>query len=234
MNTWKFLFVVAALGCGADRVETVAPKAPIVVLYQPSDATPSVDDQRVFWDDHLHQHIVGELMAGQHAVSEVNARFLELRRVVESATGNQLHLDLVTNYDPKIRAVRAGASIKDSVPIISLIIPSIMNEFREFEQSGRVGWLDEFRLSVVVSIMHEMEHLASYSYAEPDHEHLVSEEVSAWHATCEYTLAPLVERYGLEIGQSASVYYQIWLQADRGKSPEWEASIREIYKQVGR
>lgn len=231
MNTSKFLFVAVALaGCGTDGTESVAPKAPAtIVLRQPTLLVPpSEDEQRRFWEQNLHAVVIDQLMVGNYQIPKIAERFAYLWNMVAMRYQEELWLSLVTMYNPASKAIRAGAVVHNGVPTVELVIPAIMDEFNEVRLTGDDDWMERSQLSVVISVIHEMEHLAGDDFGAD----LVTEEARAWHLTCLYVLAPLVEIYGLDIGSTAHVYYRLWIEAGRSEGPAWTEAVGSIYNQI--
>ena len=102
-----------------------------------------------------------------------------------------------------------------------------------YEKQRMLGRTEqEFEIFATFSFMHELEHFA---YTEVGGSMVsletttVAEKV-AWAHTCEYTIRPMVEKYGFRLLSSESLYYNSWIWVARNVNDHrWEQFIREQY-----
>lgn len=199
--------------------------------------TPEVETQKAFWAAHLDQVIRVELMASPstYRIKEIRERYATLAQEIETRYGRIMGLCPITNYNEKSHDILAGCSMTYGLPRVELVIPLFMEKFETYQMSGNSDWEERFELLAVLSVMHEMEHIALGQVEEGNpeisFEKLVENEKAAWANTCQFSIGPLVEIYQAPISSSDMLYYNDWIAC--GKNPDsqaWDKAIRGAYE----
>jgi hypothetical protein len=203
---------------------------PIHAVTTESEAPPE-EVQKQFWATN-GETLVKDLVVGKYQIPELSERYMELARAVDQRWGGY-GVNFCSVYLAESREAPAFCKLDVKPPKLVLVIPKLMDIAQELEREGG-NWRSRFELTIVVGMIHEMEHIATDDYDPTDPlELLVFNEKRAWDRTCRFTLAPLVEKYHLPLPAGFGAYYQEWLKANRDESnPNWDHFIRSHYAPV--
>lgn len=193
----------------------------------------TAEEQQAFWAEHF-PNFLDWFFQGGLPFPELNERCAMLRGLIQQRYGKDLHINLVTTYNPDSPAVLAGNYIKEGVPELELVVSNVINLHNAFRASGDPEWKPRLQNGVLVSMMHEMDHLA-YGYTSEfgkrsPLEELVEDERRAWALTCEHTLRILVEHCHAPLNSSDMQYYHHWLVCNRDENdPRWKEGLWNVY-----
>lgn len=197
----------------------------------------SVEAQKIFWDENLKTPVVEDLMGpnGYH-IPEIRERYMALKETVERKYG-PLFVNCSPNYAHNSKEIAAGCDMLDGKPTIIFFIRAQMDIYATLRATAGPNWHDKFQLSAVITVIHELEHLAADDMSKTEEsttlDDLVINEKRAWDRTCRYTIDVLVQKYQTSLDPSHEDYYRAWLATGRSEnSPEWETFIREGYRKT--
>lgn len=200
---------------------------------------PAEIEQKIFWDRHLDKVISKDLLPypSTFYIPEIRDRYNFLRKTISKRYARGIEFNCSTVFSPRSRNVAAGCEVREGIPCLRLFIPKQMEICEEFRQSGKEDWNEQFKLSVVVSIMHELEHLACDPSDDPKDtqtlEGLVFQEKIAWDSTCRYSIMPLIENHHFNMAGSHVLYYRAWIATGRDKdSPGWTKFLTDAYREA--
>lgn len=210
--------------CFATAV-SAAPAAP----YSP---TP---EMLAFFNAELRDLLVVQLSKANTPYPEVNARYKEGCEIIRKEFGKTLAAELQSAYHPAGKRVLgyAGLAADGSTSQISLVIPALKNRFAELKAKGDPQFRETFKLEVIIVVMHELEHLRYLLRFATVKEFNVEEETRAWFETCKYTIAPLVDKYGLPVDEEIQSVYLAWkITGQNPSDPDWKEVIQNLYSHV--
>ena len=131
---------------------------------------------------------------------------------------------VVANYNrmAKSRQVAATSMLVSGKPQVVLFLPKILELESLYREGNIPEWENQLNDTVVVIILHEIEHLA-YGYLAEEHtfESTVNAESKTWAITCEKVLDPLVQHDSYLTGTATDTYKK-WVECGRNaNSPIW-------------
>lgn len=203
---------------------------------QSGDTMPSKDEMNAFWDAKMEKIILRVADGQYEKVPEINSH----HQVLKSRLVRRYHQAIVigkcTRFNESSRSVDAGSSMENGKPTVAFYIPAAMLSYNKLVKQYGVNEGEEvFERSMVISFLHELDHLAfnpAIKNEMPDFDELVAAEAQAWAQTCEHAIRPMVER-GLIVGQADKTFYAQWVKALRDEqSPAWHNYIRQAYQVV--
>lgn len=200
---------------------------------QKVQTTYSEAELKAFWAAHIEPVLIGELVAGKCQIPEVRERYAMLCAETKNRYKAFFEIKMITNYDERSHEISFGCSTLNDGAVLEIIMPKQIDIWRELQCSNRADWREQFRNYLIISFMHEMEHIVGDPTDQPgknDRHNLIAKEKRAWARTIEYTIVPMVEKYHLPISPSDQVYYDWWVATGRSEnSPTWEALITHFY-----
>ena len=225
----SFLYAVLALlflaSCGKEKQEVVSTPT----SYDAS--IPTEAEQEAFWTEHVKPIVIDELAASQYHIPEIRDRYAFLSTITNAH--HRLQICAVFAFHPKSRDIIAGNRMSSDAAILEVYVPKLMKLWDGLRLAGETRWREQFELTVVVSVMHELDHLVDPQtglYDDGSLETLVAKEKSAWAKTCEFTIAPLVEIYHLPLSPIIRFYYEGWVNTGRDEeSKAWHEFIRKSH-----
>jgi hypothetical protein len=196
---------------------------------------PSFDEQHTFWIKNVQQVAEGQLMSYKFPIPEVRQRYTHLVQKViqryDKFTLERLHGHLLSGDGKRVAATcTTRQDGREGVVVIS--IPALMKRFDPMQRVGNPGWREAFERSVIITIMHEFEHLAHDRLTEDhfkEHKNLVKAETGAWHRTCKFTIQPLFEKYGFGLDWYSNQFYELWCQNGKSDGDQFQSAISKIY-----
>jgi len=193
-----------------------------------------------FWNMEMNDILV-PLVNGQYALSEVQERFNLLNNQIVQRYGQKILVNL-SDVMPKDAAgenkiIVFGASVKNGEPQVTIFVPSLLLIFEQMLFSGRHDFRLLFGAFVVISFIHELDHLQIGFSGDEERslEQTIDTERRAWAQTCEQTIRLFVEVYHQEISALDERYYSAWLAGGRNvDSQVWKGFIAGMYKSLQR
>ncbi len=195
---------------------------------------PSLRDEAKSLYDREVDPIVVSLFSGSYFLPEIQRLFSENIAAIRSRYGTDA-LYLIDDYqihhvnEVGFSTFRCG--VQNSCPQIVILAANLKLAFDQIAKSKSKDCLELFRLHVVVSLMHELDHLATGlvgNQGDPVRE--FENERLTWARTCENTMRLLVERYNKELYKSELAYYSTWVKCGRNpESEEWKEFIATLY-----
>ncbi len=229
---WVILAVILAIVCSvAPLIKSGGEK--IAETRHPDSSPYSDEELKQFWENHAYP-IMSSLINHTYHIPEINDRYLKENILINKRYGT-LKVHMSQTYITNSHEIMAASQIKSNTAIMILVIPKMLIVYRGLESSRDPVWRERFENVFVISVMHELDHL-TYEKIPAKNEKipldkLVELEKQAWALTCEYTLAPLVEKYNSPLESSDQIYYTNWIYTGRSvDSPAWEKFIRDAYK----
>ena len=168
---------------------------------------------------------------------EIEARIKSLKVQIASRYKQPLHMIIAPNYSSMDERVVALARVEATGPVIILFIPTILDIYDDLKASHNSHWEEEFKSLLLISPLHELDHLASgYVQTPTDTDKSIQaktfREKNTWALTCEYSIRPLITK-GLHINESHSARYKEWVKANRNvNSPNWDKFIHSQYESL--
>jgi len=192
--------------------------------------------QEVWTND--FQGVLDGLFQNRYRLPKIQERFNSQSQLIRERFHTNISTHLVTTYNAESLDVLAGCWLTNGQPQVDFVVPKLLDVYYEARDSGETNWLLKMQDGVVLSMMHELDHLALGLVA-GDRKHpssvdkLADYESRTWANTCEYVIRPMVEEYGVSITSSDRIYYGKWIEAGRNeKSPLWRDFIRSLYKKT--
>lgn len=225
-RTARILFlttILLVLGCPIDKKNEPTPTVAERVERKFSD-----EELHAFWDSHFNRTVMEEVLRARYSVSDINNRYLELSRRSAERYGKVFAIEASTSFNNRSRDVLAGCDARGGNPVLRIFVPAQL----QFYRSGKVT-PQTFEVSIVIGLLHELEHLASGCDNVDGKEALIASEVTAWDRTCRYTVSALV-RAGRNLDPVGATMYRGWLACGQKEGPCFNAFIREHYSPVTR
>jgi hypothetical protein len=203
---------------------------------RPDIETPPYSETELkrFWDENMGSTL-RSLIGGSYRIAEIQQRYNDSISRVDRKYG-RIGFNMSTTYIQASKNIFAGCDMmSDGTPSLILVMPAIADAYKRLAQSGDTRWSERFENLVIVAVLHELDHIAYEDVLKNhsqtiDFEELIDHERRAWARTCEYTMGPLLEKYGLAMSPSDMVYYTKWVDAGRDvDSPLWVGFIRSAY-----
>jgi hypothetical protein len=197
----------------------------------------SLTEMQNFWSDNFSQ-TVDSLFTGKYPLPKVQQRFNEVTKHIRERYGyTNIIIHLNDGYEPENALILAGSSLTDGdKPTLEITVPSLIDIYKREQRKGDPDANERVRYVLVLSIMHELDHLAFDTMKgtrehPPSLDQLVDSERKIWALTCEYSIRPMIEDYHITLTTSEYVYYNKWVEIGRNAdSPAWVAFIRNLYK----
>ncbi len=214
------------------------PASHVATPSQPVQRRYTEEELKRFWNDQCK--VVEEfVLHGQFRVPELSERYHTLHALVVERYHSSFRANWVMDYDPASVDTITGCSVKDGAPQIEVMLAKAADLSIEYRARGDRQWKERLENSLVVGILHELDHLtcegATPPAQQPPFDVRVEAERRAWAQTCEHTLRVLIERYNAPLGTSEELYYLKWVNAGRNlDSPQWIEAMREAYGSLRR
>lgn len=238
------LLMVAISSCGlASAAQQPSPPA-VTPAPQVLGETPfpqySVERVHEFWDLHLNKIIMGELVRGTYPINPIDARYKVLFDETVKRYGRPFNIRASTQRVNSPEIIPSGCFMKGGVPFVWISVPAMMDVYSTLQHSGGPHWEKQFEAFVVISVLHEMDHIAIGEVGSPSdtREELIDRETKAWAETAENTL-PIFVKNNFPMDPSDTSYYKAWVSCGREENACWKsfieggyASISQRYKQI--
>ena len=196
-------------------------------------------EQKKFWSEHL-EPIFQALIGHKYHIPEIQKRYDDSMAIIDNLYG-RLNINISSNYIAQSHNILAGSGFAtNGIPELTIVVPAIMDVYASLRSSEHPGWKEAFEYCNVLNVMHELDHIAyEEKHTMQTHllplDQLVEHERGAWARTCEYSIAPLVEKYQVLLTASEMQYYKLWVNTGRNpNNPEWIIAIRNFYKETRR
>ncbi|MFH0806720.1 MAG: hypothetical protein V1885_03295 [Candidatus Brennerbacteria bacterium] len=235
LRWWALIVPMIFVLSGQEKGRITSPSLAVREKSDVSGNRPySTETLQSFWEDKLRGTVELVIFRRTYRVQTVNMvseKLLEL--AAKRYNAFRLHVSLVESYSLSGASVMAGSYVtKDSV-VIELIVPALIDVYGKLRRSGDTSWQEQFELFMVVSLVHELDHLA-YGYINRTNapfEEVIWNEKVAWAFTCEEVLRPLVEYGKFRLAPGDMEYYHAWVRAGyTAGSPLWDEFIRTVYR----
>ena len=193
-----------------------------------------------FWNMEMNEILV-PLSNGQYILSEVQQRYDWLNDQIVKKYIKRIIVN-ISDVLPKDSAgegklIAFGASLKDSQPQIAIFVPALLLIFEQMMFIGRRDSRQLFQNFVVISFIHELEHLQMgfSSQEETSLKETINTERRVWAQTCEQTICLFTEVYRQEISSLDLRYYSAWVNCGRNAdSKAWKAFVAGMYGSLER
>ncbi len=216
-----FILATIIISCkpGSEKTSVTTPQL----------IAPNLEQQKLFWTEHLEQTILKELTEVKTKFPEVNARYWENFQKITNRFGVQkVNFILNTNYHPIGSIVLAASGVTDGKPNVVLYIPSFMDMFERMRSGEHPKWNDAYKTHCLVLCIHEFDHLAHGVLGGTKID--TTEEAKVWAETVAHTIVPLMENYQQPVSGHEAKFYQAWLNAGRTNSLVWQQFIDSVHK----
>lgn len=182
----------------------------------------SQEEAMLFWEKHFGERFFEEMPP------EIDQRYKEHLHSIAKRYNQNLKVELSCTY-LKNKNIPCACRVANGTPYAIIIVPAFMNLHKKLINES--GAEEVMRTTLLIGVMHELEHLAHDSMAQNANiEEFIADEKRAWALTCQHTIAPLVEKYRKALYKSDFYYYDSWLKANRDPdSMAWNTSISRIY-----
>jgi hypothetical protein len=214
-----FLFCLCTSMFGRDSV------------FDKDELTPYTELQlKIFHAQHMRGVLEEGLLIGKHPIREVNARYATLMNLIKERYGMYPQMNLSPKYDKAGRDIMASSSVKNKIPALNIIVPFYMDYYASYRSLGVANPDALLANSLVISIHHELDHLAyALTGEEGSGRDLIKNETNAWAYTCEKTIRIFVDK-GVPLTENDLEFYQAWVKAGRSvKSKKWIGFIKSSY-----
>ena len=170
----------------------------------------------------------------KYPIPEVNARYHALTQEIIQRYGVTFGVEAVTSFSKDSEEIFAASGLNESKPTVSFFIPKIMNVYAKLWASRVPDWEKQFEDDIVISMLHELDHLALGEVGLPSDttDDLIAHEEKVWAQTCEHSISVFVaERYPLS--QSKLAYWNDWVACGKRENSCWKAAIAGVYAPIG-
>ncbi len=224
MNRLLYLILVLLL-LGCNDKKSISTQQPSQMQVR------SEAEMHSFWDKELKSIIADQLFGRQHPFQEINDRMTEVLVITSKRfNGNVIAVNLATNYHRLSNLIEASSGIDNGKPMISLYIPSIMDQYDQCKSRGGAVWRELFANHVTVVCLHETDHLVLGEESQTNIDAI--EEARIWAETVQKTLTPLVEKHNQPIVMSDFSFYQDWITAGKANNTSWQTLIQKRYSSI--
>lgn len=214
---------------------TVTPTAKLAVSV--SGAAPKYTDAEIyqFWNEHVDRLVMKELIAGKYSIPAVNRRYQFLLQGILDKYGKAFRLEPSTMYNEYSSMVVAGWDDSVDPPAVRIFVPALMNVRRSLGMSGSPLWERQFETTIVMGVMHELEHGAG----DPPHskaltrQELITAEAKAWDQTSRYTISEFV-RHQYPLGFNDTYYHNGWIRCGKENNDCLRTFIGNTYSDITR
>ncbi len=183
--------------------------------------------------------LIKQLRNGSYPTPELQNRYKDREKVIveryqKIVTVYVVGDELIKN---ELATTIAAPAIVDGVPNLQIFVKALWNTWEEFKTTNTYRRPDAqqiFNDYFVACLLHEIEHFSGEtSMLDRSPENSLRGELEAWGKTCEFALAPLVEKYNRPIHPSFLTFYNAWVKGGRQQqSVELEALIRRVYSHI--
>jgi hypothetical protein len=175
----------------------------------------------------------------RHRLPAITARYRLLKELIEKRYDKSVNILIAGSYCRQHDgSVYASACIEafSEKPKAVLYLPALMDRYQDLENTGDKHWKEQFETLTVISLLHELDHLASGNVTSLDGdtdtspEGRVRREKNTWALTCEFAIWHLVEN-GMHLDGGIATMYLGWLESGcDASSARWEAFVRKAYE----
>lgn len=188
---------------------------------------------RTFYAARMQSVVESTLVKREHPLPEIAQLLRELLDKVQKRYSKLPHVEFVPTHRPESPTIREASAVFDGVPIMLMVIPARMDQYYWWRGQGTAGHEEMFKTSIVIGIIHELQHLAygmEYGDNVPSsNDALDREEVSIWALTCEKALRVFIEN-GYATTPEDRLYYDAWVAGGRTElSQSWNTFVRQTY-----
>lgn len=173
----------------------------------------------------------------RYRLPAITARYKLLKELIQRRYGKSVSIFVVGSHKRNMPSVYGSACIdKTKNPTVCLYLPALMDQYQDSEKAGGKHWKERFETLTVISLLHELDHLASGNITSLDGDTDTSldgrtrREKNTWALTCEFAIWHLVEN-GIHLDPTIASMYLGWLKSRcDSSSAEWEAFVRKAYQ----
>ena len=177
----------------------------------------------------------GQFYKDKYPVKEVQDRFDLIEKTIRLRfKANIKFLWLIKHAGSD--SVIAGAIPTRGCPTIAFCIPKMM-EMYEGEKVNATDVEQSFSSLIVVSLMHELDHLESELMIDGEpkpvpFEERIASEIIAWDKTCRYTIGPL-SQHEVSLAKDDKFIYEVWVRSGKNATNSvWTGFIRSQYEKT--
>jgi hypothetical protein len=211
----------------------------IAALPAPSSqpTTPKYTDEEMhrFWDLHMNELVMVELVGGKYPIPEINERYKTLVDETVRRYGRIFNIEASTKFNEYDKHAIAGCEMNGEIPIARIFVPGVMDVYAELRTSGDALWEKKFENLVVTTLLHEVDHIAAGrvgNYVQSK-KALIDAETETWAKTCEYTVSIFVKR-GLPVSGSDAWLYNGWVTCGKQNNSCWRAIVGNLYETISK
>jgi len=195
-------------------------------------------EMKVFWDTEL-ANIIQRLDGNVHRLPGIQERFNLLISRANNRYMRPIDLRIVC-AELKIEAgegrrIAFGCSVTNGQPSVTIVVPEMKRTFDELRQEDPGLFRRMFENFVIVSFLHELDHLALgiVGGADISVAQIIECERMVWAETCETTLRLFTETYKEILYVGDRLYYAAWIRGGRNaESQTWRDFIAKMYGQI--
>lgn len=202
------------------------------------------DELRIFWEEVLSSMVQDNILKGRAPLPAISQRISVLQGQIVGRFDKPYDIDVILNYsETGNRRVQCHSGVKkDKTPVLMILVASIQDYYNELRKSGALDWQQMFFNKMIISLEHELDHLAISLMTELQSvngraltlEELVDGEAEVWHYSCLYVIGPMIEN-SLPIDNRMKKVYQAWLRCGKqADSTCWKMYIRREKVQITR
>ncbi len=216
-----------------SKAWTISP-APVLLRVSPvvPHNTYSREEIRQFYNLHLKKVIEdGVLRARYSSVSAINTRELVLEALRSSIRGKNVDLRIADYYSSDDPQAVMGANYRLRPVLIVILMPKVMDIYKEELGRSPVEFASQrFESTMVISMMHELEHLAGDPERPdpPTREWFINTEAKAWAETCRYSISAFLS-LGYPLVPSDQRYFAGWVSCGKENNTCWRSFISNAY-----
>ncbi len=192
------------------------------------------DDAYLFWNTHLEKTF-SDLFKGKCNFPLIAEKYSELNKMTVDRHHKEIERHIFPLDDKRSPDIMATGGVIKGVPTVTLMIPAMKRMYDRTVSSHGAEGEELFQKTILICFLHELDHLA-YNFVwegDVDKEVILQCEKSTWAKTCENTIAPLVEKYHVRLGDTEMLWYQLWIDCGRDpNNPKWDAVLRAAHSPV--
>lgn len=213
-----------------QQINVLQGKTPQVKLATKTPKKYTPEEVHIFWKSHLEK-VYEALGTRRYKLEEINSLNRKLVLLIEERYGKKLQFSICENLNLNGELILAGSQVKNGIPMAEIVVPAFMGVREEiFSNFPPVIAEQMFEEVCVVSLMHELDHLAyGFVVTDPVQKADFHLEAMAWAKTSENTIRIFMEK-SLPVSPAEKLIYANWVRCGRdANSPGWHKFIAEAY-----
>ncbi len=182
--------------------------------------------------------IVESLNQGSYWLADVQQSYRNSFNESRARYGSHLNITVFTEFHPHDQNAKFGCYVDNKAPNLVIFLPAVELRFKEIQANRLFNFEAVFETMIAVDFIHEMDHLAlgivpEKGQVKPKVEVMFCGEQTVWARTCEKTICPFVEKYGMELHPGHQAIYSAWVNGGRSaSSAEWTNYIAVTYAKI--